>query len=283
LFDNVFISPRTRDTRQENIQNEKIKTIETGYVLNAPRIKARLSSYATEFTDGMNIMTFYHDGYGNFVNYALSGIDKLHCGSEFGLEYKLTNRFTLNAAASVGRYYYNSRQQVSVTADNDAYILERALIYSQNFRVGGTPQEAYGLGLGYQSQSGSFYLNLNANYFRQQWLDINPLRRTYAALENVVEGSEQWTRIIGQTRLPEQYTVDLLGGISTRVKLFEAKYKQTLVFNLSMNNLVNKPDIISGGYEQLRFDTDTKNTDKFPPKYFYSPGLNFSFNCSLRL
>jgi hypothetical protein len=48
----------------------------------------------------MNIMTFYHDGYGNFVNYALSGIDKLHYGSEFGMECKLTNRFTLNAAAS---------------------------------------------------------------------------------------------------------------------------------------------------------------------------------------
>ncbi|MES2373493.1 MAG: TonB-dependent receptor [Bacteroidota bacterium] len=283
LFDNVFISPRTRDTKQENIQNEKIKTIEAGYILNAPRIKGRLSLYATEFMDGMNIMTFYHDGYGNFVNYALSGIGKLYYGCEFGTECKLTNRFTLNAAASVGRYYYNSRQQVSVSADNDAYILERTLIYSQNFRVGGTPQEAYGLGVGYQSQSGSFYLNLTGNYFRQQWLDMNPLRRTYAALENVAEGSEQWNRIIGQTRLPEQYTVDLSGGISTRVKLFQGKYKQTLVFNLSMNNLLNKQDIISGGYEQLRFDTDTKDTGKFPPKYFYAAGLNFSFNCSLRL
>jgi hypothetical protein len=283
LFDNVFISPRTRDTQQENIQNEKIKTIEAGYVLNAPRIKGRLSFYATEFRDGMNIMTFYHDGYGNFVNYALSGIDKLHYGSEFGVECKLTNRFTLNAAASMGRYYYNNRQQVSVSADNDAYVLDRAIIYSQNFRVGGTPQEAYGVGIGYQSQSGSFYFNLTGNYFRQQWLDINPLRRTYAALENVTEGSEQWDRIIGQTHLPEQYTVDLSAGISTRAKLFPAKYKQTLVFNLSMNNVLNKQDIISGGYEQLRFDTDTQDTGKFPPKYFYAPGLNFSFNCSLRL
>ncbi|MEO8174456.1 MAG: TonB-dependent receptor [Sediminibacterium sp.] len=283
LFDNVFISPRTRDTRQENIQNEKIKTMEAGYVVNAPRIKMRLSVYATAFADGMNILTFYHDAYGNFVNYALSGIDKLHYGSEFGMEYKLTNRFTVAAAASVGRYYYNSRQQVSVSADNDAYVLERALIYSQNFRVGGTPQEAYGSGISYQSQSGSFYLNLTGNYFRQQWLDFNPLRRTYAALENVVEGSEQWNRIISQTQLPAQYTVDLSGGANARIKLFRAKYKQTLVCNVSINNLLNKQDIISGGYEQLRFDTDTKNTAKFPPKYFYASGLNFSINCSLRL
>ena len=283
LFDNVFISPRTRDARQENICSEEIKTIEAGYVWNAPKIKMRLSGYMTGFTNGMNVLTFYHDGYGNFVNYALSGINKIHFGTEFGIEYKLTNRFTVNAAASIGRYYYSNRQQVSVTADNDAYTLERAIIYSQNFRVGGTPQEAYGSGISYQSASGSFYINLSGNYFRQQWLDINPLRRTYAALENVTEGSEQWNSIIDQTVLPEQYTVDLSGGTSMRVKFFGPKYSHTLVFNISINNLLNKRDIISGGYEQLRFDTDAKNIEKFPPKYFYATGFNFSVNCSLRL
>ena len=38
-----------------------------------------------------------------------------------------------------------------------------------------------------------------------------------------------------------------------------------------------------GGYEQLRFDTDSKNPDKFPPKYFYAMGLNFSTNLTIRL
>ncbi len=282
LFDNVFISPRTRDTKQENIKNEKISSIETGYIYNAPRIKLRLSTYYTSFIDGMNVMTFYHDGYGSFVNYALSGIDKIHFGIELGIEYKLTNRFTLNTAVSLARYYYNSRQHVSVTADNDAYVLENTLIYSQNFRVGGSPQEAYGFGIAYQSL-GSFYFNLSGNYFRQQWLDFNPLRRTYTALENVTAGSEQWNRIVEQTLLPEQYTVDLSGGASSRVKLFHSKHRHTLVFNISINNLLNKKNIISGGYEQLRFDTDTKNIDKFPPKYFYAMGLNFSANLSLRL
>jgi hypothetical protein len=283
LFDNVFISPRTRDTRQESIQNEKIQTIETGFVWNAPKIKMRLSGYATVFADCMNVMTFYHDGYGNFVNYALSDIDKLHFGLEFGGEYKLTNRFTLHAAASMGRYYYNSRQQVSVSADNDAFILERALIYSRNFRVGATPQEAYSSGIGYQSPSGFFYLNLSGNYFRQQWLDINPLRRTYAALENIAEGTELWNQIIGQVQLPQQFTLDLSGGTSIQTKLFGSVNKRTLVFNISINNLLDKKNIISGGYEQLRFDTDTRNTEKFQPKYFYAMGLNFSINCSLRL
>jgi hypothetical protein len=282
LFDNVFISPRTRDTQQENIKNEKILSAETGYVFNAPTIKLKIAAYLTQFLDGMNVITFYHDGYGNFVNYALSGIDKIHFGTELGLEWKMANHFTMTAAASIARYYYNSRQQVSVSADNDAYILEKAIIYSQNFRVGGTPQEAYGLGMGYQS-AGSVYVNLSANYFRQEWLDFNPLRRTYAALENVTAGSEQWNKIINQTLLPQEYTVDLSGGTSAKLKLFHSKHRHTLLLNVSINNLLNKKNIISGGYEQLRFDTETKNTDKFPPKYFYALGLNFSVNTSLRL
>jgi hypothetical protein len=55
------------------------------------------------------------------------------------------------------------------------------------------------------------------------------------------------------------------------------------VFYLSINNLLNNQNIISGGYEQLRFDAETKNPDKFPPKYFYAMGLQFSANISLRL
>ncbi len=281
LFDDVFISPRTRDTRQDIIQTEKVKTAEAGYVCNAPRIKLRCSAYITSFKDGMNVTTFYHDGYGNFVNYALSGINKLHYGTEFGMEYKVSNHILFTTAASIGRYYYNNRQMVAVSADNDASVLEKTIIFSQNFRIPGTPQEAYGVGISYQS-AGSFYLNVSGNYFRQQWLAINPLRRTYNAVENVVAGTEQWDRIIDQQLLPDQYTVDLSAGNSFRLKLYHGKQKQTLVFNLSINNLLNKQDVISGGYEQLRFDTDTKNIDKFPPKYFYAMGLNFSASFSLR-
>ncbi|NCI51277.1 TonB-dependent receptor [Sediminibacterium roseum] len=283
LFDNVFISPRTRDTKQETIQCESITSAESGFICNAPAVKMRATCYVTSFAKGMNVMTFYHDGYGNFVNYALSGIDKIHYGIEFGLEWKLAKRFTLNAAASAGRFYYNSRPMVSVTADNDAYVLERTVIYQKNYRVGGTPQEAYGLGIGYQSANGAWYLNVSGNYFREQWLDINPLRRTYEALEDVAEGSDQWNRIIAQEKLPEQYTIDFSGGGSVRTKLFGSAKRKTIVLNLSISNLMNKKNMFSGGYEQLRFDVETKNTGKFPPKYFYAMGLNFSLNCSLRL
>lgn len=55
------------------------------------------------------------------------------------------------------------------------------------------------------------------------------------------------------------------------------------MFNAGINNLLNNKNSIAGGYEQLRFDTAGKNITKFPPKYFYAMGLNFSVNLSLLL
>lgn len=281
LFDNVFISPRTRDTEQESISSENIQSAEAGYLWNAPGIKLRLTGYLSRFYHGMNVTTFYHDGYRSFMNYALSGIDKLHFGTELGGEIKLSPQLSFTSALAFGRYYYNSRPQVTVSTDNDAYVTERGFIYSQNFRVAGTPQEAYSAGIAYQS-SGSFYLNLTGSYFRQQWIEYNPLRRTYAALQQVPAGSEQWYRIINQLKLSDQYTVDLSAGSSMQLKLDGGKRK-TLLFTMSISNLLNNRSIISGGYEQLRFDTDTQNVEKFSPKFFYAMGFNFSANLTLRL
>lgn len=279
FFDNIFISPRTRDTRQEKVTSEMMVSAESGLILNSPKLKIRLSAYITALSGSMNVLSFYHDAYRSLVNYALSGIGKVHYGTELGGEYKLTGKWTLQLGIAAGRYYYSNRPAYSVTADNDAFVLEKGQVYMKNFRVEGTPQEAYGLGISYQHNNS--YLNMYASYFREHWLSFNPIRRTYQAMENVTEGSEQWYRIIGQEKLPEQLTLDLSGGCSFRLR--GARHYQTILLYIGINNLLNRKDILSGGYEQLRFDTDTRNTDKFPPRYFYAMGLNYSVTISLRL
>jgi hypothetical protein len=277
LFTDVFISPATRDTEQEQVSTEKILSAEAGYILNAPSIKFRLSGYATQFSGGMNVLTFYHDGYRSFVNYALSGISHMHAGLEAGLELKISPVITMNAVVATGIYYYNRRPAVAVSIDNDDYITERGEVYIKNFRVSGTPQQAYSLGLAYQSPK-YFYMNLSGSYFRQQWLEFNPLRRTEAVQQSVLPGSDQWNRTIGQTILPDQYSIDLALGNSFRVKL--GAKKRILLLYAGVSNLLNQA-LITGGYEQLRFDTG--DPEKFPPKFFYAPGLQFSVNLTLRL
>lgn len=280
LFENVFVAPRTRDTRQEGTRNEALAHVESGYIWNAPSIKMRWTAYITSFRNGMNVLTFYHDGYRQFVNYAVNGIGKTHMGIETGTELKLTGRWQLMLAASAGGFYYDTRQQVAVSSDNDAYVLEKAIVYAKNFRVEGTPQEAYGMGFSYQGAT--VYANLTGSYFRRHWLAWVPLRRTYAILENVTAGSEQWYRIIRQQVLPEQLVLDFSAGGSFRLRKPGHTQQKQLSWQLSLNNLLNRRDMIAGGYESLRFDTAAKNPDTFPPKYYYAMGLNFSLHLSVR-
>lgn len=287
-FENVYISPRTRNSQQQNIKSETIQTGEAGYIMNAPKFKIRLSGYYTRFQDGMDVMSFYHDFYQNFVNYAINGIDKLHFGGEFGVEAKVTSTITVNAAAAVGRYYYDSKQQAVITVDNSASVLGNQIIYAENFRIPSTPMEAYSLGATYRSPK-FWFVSLTGNYFDQSYLSFNPLRRTWDALQFVAPKSDPYNEIFNQTKFDAAYTVDFFGGYSLKLpKDYEINHKPTfLVFNLGVNNLLNNRSIVTGGYEQLRYDAQQSSSDpvlvgKFPSRYYYSYGLNFFASMTLR-
>lgn len=283
FFENAYVSPRTRDYVQDYLTDEVITSGEAGYVLNAPNLKLRLSGYVTRFENGLNVMSFYHDDYRNLVNYKLSNIDKLHYGGEFGFESKLTTTLSLTGAAAVGRYYYDSRQNAAITLDNSAAELDKDLIFSENFRVGSTPQEAYSLGLSYRSPN-YWFVSLTGNYFDQMWLDFNPIRRTYLAVEGLEEKGEQWNNVVDQTMWEGQATVDFFGGYSWKLpRRYNVGDKPLfLVLNAGVNNLLNNKEIITGGYEQLRYDFETKNPGKFPPKVYYAYGLNYFVGATLR-
>jgi hypothetical protein len=59
------------------------------------------------------------------------------------------------------------------------------------------------------------------------------------------------------------------------------------VFNVGLNNLLNNQGIVTGGFEQLRYDpqlaaTDPLQVGKFPPRLFYAYGINFFSSVTLR-
>lgn len=283
FFENAYISPRTRDLLQQNLTEVDIKTAEGGYIMNGPKLKVRFGGYYTKFENDFNVLSFYHDDFRNFVNYALSNIDKMHFGAEFGFEAKITTTLTVNGAAAIGRYYYDSRQNAVITLDNSAAILGEETIFNQHYRIPSTPQEAYSLGLNYRSPK-FWFASLTANHFDQMWLDFNPIRRTQGAVDGLEYKGAQWNQVLDQTRWDPQYTLDFFGGYSWKLpKQYEINKKPTyLVFNLGVNNILNNKDIITGGYEQLRFDFEQKNTNKFPPKVYYGFGANYYASIILR-
>ncbi|SDE22498.1 TonB-dependent receptor [Niabella drilacis] len=281
LFDNVFVSPRTRNTMQEDLlKSEKTWLAEAGYKLNGPRLKIGLTGYYTRIKDAYDVMTFYHDQYRNFVNYALSGINTVYFGGELGAEIRLGPALSFNGAVSTGRYYYDSRPNAVVTADNSAVVLAEQLVYLKNFRVPSTPQDAYSAGFFYRSPQ-YWFISLTGNYFDNAWLSINPIRRTIAAIGDADPASPGIQELIDQMtvqeKFPAQFTLDLFAGWSKRLpRSFNIHKKPMyLVLSIGVNNLLNNTKIRSGGFEQLRFDMEDKDTSRFPPKYYYAYGLNY--------
>ncbi|RYY65667.1 MAG: TonB-dependent receptor [Chitinophagaceae bacterium] len=286
FFDNVYISPRTRNTQQANLQSEEIQTVEGAYIHVAPKLKVRVGGYYTNMDKQMDVMSYYDDLVQNFVNVAMSGVSRKLFGAELGVEYTIGYGLSVNAAAAVGRYYYDSNPLAVITADNTAEVLGSRQTYIKNFRLP-TPQEAYSLGATYRSAR-YWFVSLTGNYFNQSYLTINPLRRSWDAVQNASTPAE-YNRIFDQTQFDNQYTLDFFFGYTKRLsRAFNLHGKPTtFVFNAGVNNLTNNRSLITGGYEQLRFDgtagaDNSLRVDKFPPKLYYAYGINFFTSVGIR-
>ena len=278
-FRNVFLSPNTRDQVQNNITNETVASVEGGYVVNTPTLRLKLSGYYTTYKNQMNVISFFNEDYYTYTNYALNNISKVHFGGELGFEQKLTPQVTLLGAASIGRYYYDSRQYATIVNDNTQGTLGNDTIYSKNYRVPNTPQEAYSLSLQYHSKQ-YWYVGITGNYFDQLWANFNPVRLTSYAVANPPYRSATWYNTISQERLPGEFILDISGGKSWKLPRNFLGRTSFFLLSANINNLTNNKNLVTSGGQQLRFATD--NINEFPSKYAYAEGLTYAISATLR-
>ncbi|MBT9484513.1 hypothetical protein [Sediminibacterium sp.] len=280
LVNDLYISPRINSLKQLDISNEWAFMVEAGYILNAPKLKITANAYWIRINNAMDVMSFYHDGYRNLVNYNISNIGTQMMGLEWSMAYTLFGGVTFNAAMSVGKYVYHNRPNYSVMADNEPYISEKGVLYIDQFPITGLPHLAIYNGLAYRSNS-NLFLNLSSSYMGNQWLSFNPIRRTYDAAQNLPIHLDA-EQIAKPSSLPNAFILDFSAGYSCRIKKFKDGSAYYLQFFLGVNNLLNQ-SIITGGYEQLRFDIPGGDINKFPNKYYYSPGTLYSLSIKTKL
>jgi hypothetical protein len=287
-WDNIFISPRVRNLAN-NPGNERIGSIEAGYIYNAPKLKLRATGFYTNFQNGSNVLVYFDDDYFGMASYTLTNINKVHFGGEFGAEVQVYKGISVSLAAAIGKYYYTSRQEGILTIDNQPNVIQKETIYSKNFYVANLPQQAYTLGLNYRSPK-FWYVGMNVNFFDRFYSEFAPTHRTERAVELVPYQSAQWYSIVNQERYNKkgQWTLDMSGGYSWRLKSTFRNMKGKdagkyyLVLNAGISNLTNNKKFIVSAREQLRYDYPNKNPDKFPSKYSYAYGINFYLNLTFR-
>ncbi|MDD3727920.1 MAG: TonB-dependent receptor [Dysgonamonadaceae bacterium] len=272
-FKDAFISPRTRNTLVDNLKTEKIASADINYLIRSPFAKGRVTAYYTRIMDQTNIMSFYDDYYRSFGNYMMTNIDKDHMGVELGVELKLSPTFTAEGMLGYGEYKYASNPNYVQTVDNTEEILEEAKVYWKDFRVEGTPMSVGSLGISYNSPN-YWFIGIKGNYFGNSYISMNPVLRTDRARQQLDP------EYIDQERFGSGFTLDAFAGLSYRIQ-----YKYFLGINISANNLLDRKDMKSGGYEQLRVNVDRDTNElrrPFDKRYFYMFGRNFFFNINFR-
>ncbi|MBL0073545.1 MAG: TonB-dependent receptor [Bacteroidetes bacterium] len=285
FFENAFVSARTRNQYVPGLSEERIFSTEGGYLLRAPKVKARAVIYYKQFNNQTNTVSFYHSDYRNFVNYSITDIDKRHFGSELAVDYTLGKGFSTSMVLALGQYYYSSRPNATISVDNTSELLaNNETVYAKNFYVGGTPQDAFTLGFNYRAKR-FWFINMNFNYYNNSYLDFNPARRTVEAIDLVDPSTAQWDNIVTQEKLNSEFTIDFFGGKSWKLNNYFKNMKRNnfLLLNVGVSNILNNKDQITGGYEQLRYDYVERNPDSFKPKYFYAFGTTYFVNLILRM
>lgn len=274
-FRDAYISPRTRDFTANNLQSESLLSADISYVLRSPNLKARVTLYHVEMLDNIWLRSYYHEDLRNFINYIMTDMDQRSQGVELGLEANLSPTISVHAVAGHGQHIITNRPNVSIAIDNSAELLaDNRVVYLENYYAGGSPQTILSTGVRYNSPK-YWFVGLTANYFDNAYLEPNPDNHTAEAMRRYSEGDIRIEKVLEQTKLDAGYTLDFFGGKSWRIK------GNTLALNLSVNNILNRKDMVIWGYEQLR--TDLVNPDRFPDKYAYMYGTTFFLNLSYRM
>lgn len=295
----IFINPRTADNVTPGVKNQMINSNDLSYIMRGQVLKLRLSGYYTTISNSTDIARYYADvdsGSGStlstLVNEAMTGVNKRYLGAELGFDLKITPTLNAIGAASVGEYKYTSNANVSTFDDINGFRGEeiwKGQAKIKDYKVAGTPQKAFSFGLKYNSPK-YWWIGASANYLMDQYLDFSALNKTPYMYTNPLTNDpyagvtpELIQQLTAQKKFDNQFMLNANAGKSFRF----GNYRMGI--SLSVNNILNNRNYVTGGFEQGRNVNFTdaladsqKQYPQFGPKLWYDRGTTFFSNIYLR-
>ena len=281
LFDKAYISPRIKDDAIADLQSERILSGDISYSFNYRRFHGAITGFWTDMYNQTERTSFYDDQFSTFMNYVLSGVKKTYKGVEVGLAYRLTPSITINAAGTFSRYQYKNRPTGTRSYENGQAPDTTQVVYLKNYYVGGTPQQAYSLGIKWNAP-GMWFLELNGVYMADSYVSLSPVRHEampglYKVCETEEELIQKTAEITRQERLNDNFVLNASIG-----KLIYLNRTASLNINLNVDNVLNNRNIQTSGYQQGRFDYTNFSTSKYPNKYYYAQGIKLYLNIGVK-
>ncbi|RAJ18089.1 carboxypeptidase-like regulatory domain-containing protein [Olleya aquimaris] len=309
---NTFANVRQSNMLLEDVDSETIKSVDASYIFRSPIVKARLTGFYTTFEDATETGFYFSEGVGsNLVQEAITGIERLHFGAEFGIEAQVTPTIKLKGAASVGQYTYNNNP--NLTFYSQEFGTGRAIFGDgttnlKDLHVAGGPERAYQLGFEYRDPD---YWNIGVtfNQFSNAYVDASAIKRSTAFVIDpelytdtqfqdataggnlyVVSGGEIndidpaiAKQLLQQEQFDDYMLVNVVGGKSWKIDDYFVGFFATI------NNIFDQ-EYKTGGFEQSRrvdyrsqLDEQTNaNGPIFGNRYFFGNGTTYYLNVYVR-
>lgn len=292
---NSFSNSRQNNRTVIGIKPVKKTSIDLNYLFRSAVVQGRVTGYYTAIEDLTDISFFYADGISTddrsfksaFIQEILTGIHQEHFGLEMGAEAQITNSIKLKTAVAYGQNIYKNNPNLYITSDVFANPQFYGESYLKNYKLPGSPQQAYQLGFEYRNPK-FWWFGITGNYFSNTYINISPLTRTKnfyrdatgIPFEDYQEDIAK--KLLKQEKFTPYFLVNAVGGKSWRINNY------TFGFLAVVNNVLNT-EFKTGGYEQGRnsnyhslFNDVNKNIRVFGPKYWYGYGTNYSIKVYVR-
>ena len=303
---NAFMAPEINNNFVRNLKNERVFSTELGYQYENAWMHLNINAYYSRLDNVTDWQNFYHDDINSFEYVSLTDMKKEYYGVEAGVKFKVTSAFdvkllgTISDAKIINNAKLAYMESVSGAMHGDDYGTEGDTntnwdrVYNKGMRDNGTPLTAASLGVNYH-QNG-WFLSLNCNYYDRIYLSYSPNYRYRKSIENRKQiMSQRGIEIMDENNEPRESALSQAkghGGFMLDGSIGRSIYLKhgSLSINLSLTNILNNRNIVTGGFEQSRSDYsgDKDNVksrayafSKNPYK-FYAFGTNGMLNLTYK-
>ncbi|MBT8253400.1 MAG: TonB-dependent receptor [Flavobacteriaceae bacterium] len=294
---NSFSNSRQNNNVVTGLTEETINSIDASYIYRSPLVKARLTGFYTNFSDGSDIAFYFTENLAGlgieedaFVQEVMTNIERRHIGAELGIEAQITPTIKLKAAASVGQYTYANNPDLYLTSDDFPGELRfgDGKTFLKDYHVAGGPERAYQLGFEYRDPD-FWWVGATTNYFSNAYVDVSALARSenfgldYDGLPINGYDDNVARDLLKQEEFNDYFLVNIIGGKSWKINDYFVGFFATI------NNVLDQ-EYKTGGFEQSRLANyndvlEDKSRDYGPvfgSRYFFGNGTTYYLNLYFR-
>lgn len=270
----LFLQPQYNNRLADNPSLGRCFAAEVGYGLVRHRFSLDATLYASYYANESDVLHYYDDLAGEYVDSEVSDIKRLNCGVELRAKAQWSQHFSSKAILNVGRHRYVGSAMVATYADND-----NDLIAISRSAIGGcnTSQPELALYADVAYRRMGWLVQASFNYVDLAYVAPSFVRRT-ERVYTYVHSPEEQDELLNQQRLSAATSLNL--SLSKRFKLADNRY---LRVDLSLDNMLGAKNIHKG-YEQHRIREvkigQREYVRPFANKVMYGYGRTYRINIS---